>query len=102
MQNFKLPAQSNNEVIDTSIKRYPENMYTFAMWPTTGNVYRISGYLLIWDFLLTLLFVLFDQASETVGFFRLSMNSKLLFQSCHCSLDFILVRVQKLVEKQIG
>ena len=45
MQNFKLPAQSNNEVIDTSIKRYPENMYTFAMWPTTGNVYRISGYL---------------------------------------------------------
>ena len=27
-------------------KSFPENMYKFALWPTKGNVYRISEYLL--------------------------------------------------------
>ena len=27
-----------------SITRYPENVYTFAVWPTKGNICRINGY----------------------------------------------------------
>ena len=33
--------------IKIEIKRYPEILYTFVVWPTIANVFKISEYLFI-------------------------------------------------------